>query len=267
MKFVTCRQSKRFIPKCSKSFANDFFEFVNYKEGPKELSCLSFAYYYHTIERGDYMEQDKTTYQQIVTDLLQSYNSKATERDSYTIEPWKIEEREQFLSFLIQENKQTLLEIGSGPGRDGLYFHEKGLNVVCTDLSPEMVRLCQAKGLTAYVRDFLTLDFPPDSFDSVYALNCLLHVPKAKIDNVLQIIARLLTPSGLFYMGVYGGKDHEGLFEEDTYRPKRFFSFHTDDQIKVLTERYFSIVYFKTDTLEPEKDVHFQSMILRRAKK
>ena len=205
-------------------------------------------------------------YGRIISNLLQSYNTTANERDSQTMEPWKIEEREHFLSFLIRENEQTLLEIGSGPGRDGLYFQENGLDVVCVDLSPEMVRLCQAKGLTAYVRDFLTLDFSPGSFDGVYALNCLLHVPKAHIDELLQIIAELLMPGGLFYYGVYGGKDHEGLFEEDTYSPKRFFSFHTDDRLKMLTEKYFTIVYFKAVTLEPERDIHFQSMILRRAK-
>ena len=159
-----------------------------------------------------------------------------------------------------------MLEIGAGPGRDGAYFQEKGLSVTCTDLSPEMVNLCQAKGLKAYVRDFLTLDFPLSSFESVYALNCLLHIPKTNICRVLQFISDLLTPGGLFYLGIYGGKDYEGVLEKDTYIPKRFFSFYTDEQIQELTALYFAIIYFKAISLDTERDIHFQSMILRRNK-
>jgi SAM-dependent methyltransferase len=205
-------------------------------------------------------------YRQIIANLSQSYNSTAKERDSHLIESWKAEEREIFLSTLIRENKRTLLEIGAGPGRDGLYFQEQGLTVTCTDLSPEMVSLCHAKGLTAYVKDFLALDFPPHSFDAVFALNCLLHVPKADIRRVLQGISELLPPGGLFYMGVYGGNDYEGFLENDTYIPKRFFSFHTDQQIQELTGLYFTQIYFKAVPLGTDREYHFQSMILRQSK-
>jgi SAM-dependent methyltransferase len=73
------------------------------------------------------------------------------------------------------------LEIGAGTGNDGLYFQNNGLDVTCTDLSPDMVNLCREKGLKAYVMDFLSLDFPPGSFDAIYALNCLLHVPTREL--------------------------------------------------------------------------------------
>jgi SAM-dependent methyltransferase len=202
-------------------------------------------------------------YQQVITDLRESYNRNAAERDHYSIEPWKVEERQHFLELVQAEHKQSLLEIGAGPGRDSEFFQGKGLDVTCTDLSPEMVALCRAKGLNAQVMDFLSLDFPAESFDAVYALNCLLHVPKKDLGVVLETIQRLLKPDGLFYMGVYGKDDFEGVWPSDEYVPKRFFSFHTDEGIKNIASQYFKIVSFKAVPLESDER-HFQSMILRR---
>ncbi len=149
--------------------------------------------------------------------------------------------------------------------RAGKFFQDNDLDVVCTDLSPEMVALCRAKGLTAYTMDFLSLDFPAQSFDGVYALNCLLHVPKGDLKTVLEAIQRLLKPGGLFFFGVYGGNDFEGISPQDTCSPKRYFSFHTDEQIKQVVAAFFELVTFKAVLFDSETEHHFQSMILRRS--
>ncbi len=208
--------------------------------------------------------------QKIISSLRESYNKNALERNNFNIEKWKAEEREHFLTLLQKESKQHLLEIGAGHGRDGKFFQDQGLDVVCTDLSPEMVALCRAKGLTAHVMDFQSLNFPVNTFDAVYALNCLLHVPKSDLNEVLQTIHALLKSTGLFYLGIYGGNDFEGIWLEDTYSPKRFYSFHTDEQIKKVVAEYFELLYFKTlDTAiksaHTRRHHHFQSMILKRA--
>ncbi|MGD9100460.1 MAG: class I SAM-dependent methyltransferase, partial [Anaerolineae bacterium] len=175
-----------------------------------------------------------------------------------------IEERAYFLSLLQQEGKQNLLEIGAGPGWHGKFFQDNGLTVVCTDLSPEMVKLCRAKGLAAYVMDFLSLDFPDGSFDAVYALNCLLHVPRKDLPRVLRALQALLKPGGLFYLGVYGGKEYEGAWPQDHHDPKRFFSFHTDEQLRRITTEFFELLYFKRIPLEGDNEFHYQSLILKR---
>ncbi len=202
-------------------------------------------------------------YKQVISDLRESYDRNAQERDQYGIEAWKVEERQHFLSKLQEDTKQNLLEIGAGRGRDSKFFMDNGLDVTCTDLSPEMVELCRAKGLNAHVMDFLGLDFPAESFDAVYALNCLLHVPKKDLGSVLDTIRRLLKPDGLFYLGVYGLDDFEGVWPLDEYNPKRFFSFHTDEGIQKAVAQHFEILYFKTIPREGDKR-HFQSMTLRR---
>lgn len=203
-------------------------------------------------------------YDQVLDDLRRSYDRTAEEREKYDISAWKIEERDYFLSLLKTEGKQSLLEIGAGTGKFAKFFQDNGLTVVCTDLSPEMVRLCRAKGLTAYAMDFLGLDFPESSFDAVFALNCLLHVPRGDLSKVLQAIRALLKPAGLFYLGQYGGEEYEGVWPEDEYEPKRFFCFYADDQIRQAVTEFYELIHFKRIPLGEGRNFCFQSMILRR---
>ena len=144
--------------------------------------------------------------------LIETYNKHAQERDTYTIDAWKVEERANFLTLLQSKGKQSLLEIGAGTGRDSKFFQDAGMAVTCIDLSPEMIKLCQQKGLSAQVMDMTNLDFAPGSFDAVYALNSLLHIPKADFRTVLGNVKKVLKPSGLFYLGMYGSdEDFEGV--------------------------------------------------------
>ncbi|MCB0143385.1 MAG: class I SAM-dependent methyltransferase, partial [Caldilineaceae bacterium] len=125
------------------------------------------------------------------------------------------------------------------------------------------------KGLAAHVMDFLHLDFPDASFDAVFALNCLLHVPKADLPAVLAEIRRLLRPGGLFYMGVYGGNNFEGIRTNDDHEPKRFFALYTHEGMQAVVSAQFGIVSFDVIPMQKNADgspanYHFQSMILRR---
>ncbi|GIP34676.1 hypothetical protein J2TS4_38860 [Paenibacillus sp. J2TS4] len=136
--------------------------------------------------------------------------------------------------------------------------------MTCIDLSSEMVRFCKAKGLDAHVMDFYELDFPEGAFDAVYALNCLLHVPNHEMGVVLSGIRRVLKPGGVFYLGLYGGRDSEGIWEEDWCEPKRFFAFRSDESVQALVKPYFRLEYFNKVQLE-EGNPHFQSFILRKS--
>ena len=200
---------------------------------------------------------------QIKVNLIEAYNQQAEQRNKHEIENWKAAERAYFLSLLQKENKRNLLEIGSGHGRDSLFFQKQGFTIRCIDLSPEMVRLCQQKGLTAFVMDMINLEFEQASFDAVFALNSFLHLPKSEFPLALENVRAVLKPAGLFYLGLYGGFDFEGVWEDDLYIPKRFFSFHTDENLKEILSKIFDIVYFRN--IEFSKDRRpFQSVILRK---
>lgn len=78
-----------------------------------------------------------------------AYDSAADRRDEQVKQPWKLAEREQFLGRLRAEQCTRLLEIGAGTGQDSAFFAGHGLEVVATDMSPEMVARCRDKGLDA----------------------------------------------------------------------------------------------------------------------
>lgn len=204
-------------------------------------------------------------YQKVTGDLRTAYDRAADERDRKEEPPWKMAERLAFLQLLQKESKQRLLEIGAGPGWDSLYFQENGLEVVCTDLSAEMIRLCREKGLDAHEMDFLTLDFADSSFDAVYARNCLLHVPKANLGEVLQEIRRVMAPGGLFFLGVFGGIDRDGPWEDDQHVPKRHFALYLDEEIAEIAAGYFDLRDFITiESGSKRSGVHFQRLILQK---
>ncbi len=205
------------------------------------------------------------SYEEVTRDLRTAYDRAAEERERTADTTWKVAEREGFLARLEAEGRRRLLEVGAGTGVNGKWFMDHGLEVVATDLSPELVALCRTKGLEAYEMDFLGLDFPEGSFEAAFGMNTLLHVPKADFRAVLESIARVLEPGGLFFLGQYGGVDVEGVMENDHYEPKRFYSRWTDEGLRLAAREVFEEVEFHRVEMEGGRPGWgFQSLTLRR---
>ncbi|XVV13425.1 class I SAM-dependent methyltransferase [Actinoplanes sp. CA-131856] len=168
----------------------------------------------------------------------------AAERDGFAKEPWKISERSAFLDRLRAARAASLLEVGSGTGQDSAWFQSEGLEVTAVDLSPSMVSRTEAKGVRAYARDVLDLGFPDESFDAVYSMNTLLHVPTDALSDALTSIRSVLRPGGLFHLGVYGGAHEEGVAANDHHVPPRFFAFRSDEELLRHAGRHFEILDF-----------------------
>ncbi|MCY1137782.1 class I SAM-dependent methyltransferase [Actinoplanes sp. Pm04-4] len=202
------------------------------------------------------------TYADVVARNRSAYNERAAaNRDTHPKEQWKQDERAAFLDRLRAAEARTLLEVGCGTGQDSLYFQQEGLEVTAADLSPAMVSHARSKGLNASVRDVLALGFPESTFDAVYSLNTLLHVPNADLDAALAAIRTVLTPGGLFFLGVYGGgKEEEGVVPEDVHEPPRFFSFRSDQQLLAYAVRAFEVLDFHIRN--DGTDFRFQSLTL-----
>jgi SAM-dependent methyltransferase len=132
------------------------------------------------------------TYDQVINELRRSCDREVEERDGREVAAWKLGARQQFLALLQRETRQKLLEIGAGTGVHGEFFQKCGLDVICTDLSPAMVKRCRERGLDPCAMGSLDLDLPDGSFDAVSAMNCLLHVPNVDVPRVLSRIRDLL---------------------------------------------------------------------------
>ena len=194
--------------------------------------------------------------------LKQSYNNYAHVREKNKLQEWKIKPRDLFLQLLLNDGKSILLDVGAGTGRDSKFFMNNNIDVIAVDLSDEMIKLCREKGIESYELDFYNLHEIGKKFDAVWAMNSLLHVEKANLNLVLQEIRSVLNPLGLFFMGVYGGEDSEGIWEDDIYTPHRFFSFYTDENIKKVVSNYFELISF--ERIETGGKYYFQSIIMRK---
>jgi SAM-dependent methyltransferase len=196
--------------------------------------------------------------------LRRAYARQVAEREASRKQDWKLDARADFMECLQAAGSRTLIEIGSGPGHDALFFQEQGLEVLATDLTPEHVAACRQKGLRAMVLDVCDLQLEGETFDAAFSLNTLLHLPKDEFPVALENILGALKPGGLFYLGVYGGRDSEGIFEDDHYEPKRFFSFYSDEGLKTGLALFFELVSFEAIQLNEADDLHFQSVVLQK---
>ena len=99
---------------------------------------------------------------------------------------------------------RTVLEIGSGAGRDADYLKSLGLRVRRTDAARSFAELQADRGKSVDVLD-VTADTLGGPYGGVLALCVLMHVDRAAIADVLAKIARSLRPGGAFLVSVREG--------------------------------------------------------------
>ena len=194
--------------------------------------------------------------------LIASYERYALEREHSSTDAFKVRERSAFLRCLRNEQRRSILELGCGPGHDAKFFQERDFRVFAVDNAPAMVKLAKEKGISARVLDCYNLDQISETFDAVYSMNCLLHIPQADIDEIFDLIAARLVEDGLMYIGVWGGEDFEGILERDSYEPKRFFSLRRTKTLLKVLQKSFRLEYYRR--LEPRDSFCFHSVIARR---
>lgn len=174
-----------------------------------------------------------------------AYEQFAQKYDEETADFWERFPRTFFDEFL-RVARGRVLDVGSGPGRDGATLRDSGFDVTCLDASGAMVAMSRARGLESVVGDFMELPFSDASFDAVWAYTALLHVPKSEVSAALLEIFRVLKPGGVLGLGMI-----EGDVEEYRETPKvpavRWFSFYAREEIEeLLVKSGFDVTYFET---------------------
>jgi ubiquinone/menaquinone biosynthesis C-methylase UbiE len=176
---------------------------------------------------------------------IDTYNKMAKEYDDETVDFWDRFPR-TFLDKFVELSGKKIVNVGSGPGRDGLLLQQTGKEVVCVDASEAMVKLSSERGLESVLTGFDKLPFEDKSFDGVWSYTALLHIPKKSIDVPLKEISRVLKSSGVFALGLIEG-DTEGYKESSGVDMPRWFSFYQKDEIIDLCKKHsFEFVYFET---------------------
>lgn len=110
----------------------------------------------------------------------------------------------------------TVLELGSGNGRDAAAMLAAGFDVTPSDASPELAAEAQARlGRAVRIMAFNELD-ETALYDGIWACAALLHAPRDELTPDLARIFRALKPGGLltasFKAGGGEGRDALGRY-------------------------------------------------------
>ena len=118
----------------------------------------------------------------------------------------------------------SVLELGTGNGRDAAAMLAAGFAVTPSDASPELAAQAQARlGIPVRIMAFNELD-EIEAYDGISACACLLHAPRAELTDDLARIFRALRPGGLltasFKAGDMEGRDQFGRYYTDLDAPQ-----------------------------------------------
>jgi SAM-dependent methyltransferase len=195
-------------------------------------------------------------------DLVAYYDNEVHERAGRELPADRVARRGAYIEQLRTEGRRSVIEAGTGPGRDGAALAQAGLDYTGVDLAPASVAACRALGLDVRVASVLDLPFAAGTFDAGWTMSTLLHVADAELDAALAEIVRVLRPGAPLAVGLWGGRDlAEGPAGEATHGPARFFSFRSDEKVLAALGRHGTVESW--ETWESTSDLHYQFAIVR----
>lgn len=118
-------------------------------------------------------------------------------------------------------SRECILDAGCGASIFPIYLATQGLDVFALDLDPPL-RLAEAHGVAVnYVRGDLTeLPFANESFDQIYCISVIEHLPRSRIPLAMAEFRRVLRTGGqlLLTTDYYEDADAEMWYEDSERR-------------------------------------------------
>lgn len=132
--------------------------------------------------------------------------------------PWCLEEVPEFFKSVVANKLVTpcrTLEIACGLGIYANYLSENGFSVIATDISDKAINIARTKyprqDIEFKVLNAFSLNRIPETFDFIYEMNLLHHIPQMKRQVYLGQIDQLLNKNGKVMMCFFTDKDAQFL--------------------------------------------------------
>jgi SAM-dependent methyltransferase len=198
-------------------------------------------------------------------DLVAYYTGEIQARVDRALPEPRVARRTAYLDQLRAEGRDTVIELGCGPGRDGEAIAAAGFSYTGVDLSPASVEACRGLGLRAEVASVLDLPFGDATFDAGWTMSTLLHVADEDLDQALEEIIRVLRPGAPLAIGLWGdATGGEQVWDDGKgYGPGRFFSIRSDEGMQQTLSRYGVVEEWMT--WDDDRVMHYQWAVLRTA--
>lgn len=119
---------------------------------------------------------------------------------------------------------RKVLELGCGPGRNAVYFAQKGCMIDAVDISEESIKWAQERANDKNVSiNFINSNifelvieegsYEEGSYDMVYDSGCFHHIAPHRRMSYIELVKRALKPNGYFAItcfmegGTFGGAE------------------------------------------------------------
>ena len=152
----------------------------------------------------------------------------------------------------------TILDYGSGSGRDSAYFINKGFSVDSLDGSAEMKAQAERLfGIKVKLASFLSLE-EKDKYDGIWAQASILHLKEHDLRVALTLIERALKRDGVFYSSFRKG-------EEDGYKKGRWYTNMTERRfLSFLPASLYVEKIWESQDVRPRLNRTWLSIICRK---
>ncbi len=109
-----------------------------------------------------------------------------------------------------------ILDLGSGSGRDAVYFRKQGYEVTALEPSKRLCEWMKRQFDGEIVCQSIGEYHPARKFDAIWACASLLHLRKEDLLKFIAGISEYLKPGGIMYVsgknGIQTGKCQDGRF-------------------------------------------------------
>lgn len=152
----------------------------------------------------------------------------------------------------------TILDYGSGSGRDSAYFINKGFSVDSLDGSAEMKAQAERLfGIKVKLASFLSLE-EKDKYDGIWAQASILHLEEHDLRVALTLIERALKRDGVFYSSFRKG-------EGDGYENGRWYTNMTERRfLSFLPAKLYVEKIWESQDVRPGVSRTWLSIICRK---
>lgn len=219
-----------------------------------------------------------------MNETISSYDDVVEMLDSLLREPtdfWNefYEDRDKKIPFFVNKPDENLvsyfenqfmqpgnvLELGCGPGRNALYFAEKGCTVDAVDLSEESLRWAEERANEKEVsvnfihKNIFELQLKKETYDIIYDSGCFHHIAPHRRMSYLSLLSHSLKPGGYFAItcfvkgGELGGAD---ITDWEVYRRRSLqggLGF-TEESLRTIFNRFEVVEIRRMKDLENDQE-------------
>ncbi len=179
-----------------------------------------------------------------VEQTIRTYDKIAPEYCKKTRQPKFLEWEESYIKkmlFFISKSKPLILDVGCGDGRHCIIIEKNGGKAIGIDLSQAMLEEAKTLYPEGDFRemDMRNLSFDNDFFDGIWASGSIYHVPKAKIDEVIEEFREVLKMNGILAVNFKIGRGEGMEAEPKSYSGSpRYFAYYTEKEMRNMISSF-----------------------------